>query len=1038
MSKTCGASALANTQNVLCHSGPCTVGVNGEVHMSTAVEVTSGGCEFDLGGRALFIERNFQMTGQGFIRVLNAGNITITSNGRLKARGDFVQPNGFIISGGVISLTSSGTITVDGQIDVTGDSAGQVRLVAVGNVALQGGSLINGIGISSFPDMGMTFTDGGELSITSQTGSITMAGEVSLSGSNQGTGGFVDLTAAVDISITHSLDLTGGGGDGGELDALAGDDIEIKGNINCDSTVGGGFGGAITLAAGEDSLGGSVPGGTIDVNGAALNMAGSFSDELSGDGGELDVAAPGLIRFRGAGAAIRVDAGANFDGSGGSILIDSGDSSFVRLGPTDGDLEIGGIVSMGSSNAGGDGGAFDVTAGRDLIITADIKANGFDTGGDITGSAGRAVTLNGTIEANATTAAGDGGFIDFLAGLASDAGSLGNLTIKKNVSATGGTMSGVSQTISLAGCGLTVENGTKIDGTAGTTTSNIRGGADIDLIARRPMNLQNNTSYLAPPGGTITTIHPPGANPVIGPNGVMFNPPRMDLAVASGPYPNCAVCGDNIVQLGEACDKGAQANGACCNADCSAILCLTPTPTPTVTVTRTLTPTRTATATKTQTPTPTLSATPTLTPTGPAPPTGTTTPAGPTAVVTTTPSPTITTTPVPSTTPTRTVTPTVTVTASPTGTSTPPGPTATQTATPSGGPTATLTITPATSTPTATLTITATPTPTATLTITATPTVTPSAVATQTTTPEPSASVSATATATSEPSTSPTASVGPSPTVTGTATSTPEVSATPTPSPTNTATPSASPVASETPTSTATASPTPSATLSATPSATPSTSPVVTPSSTPSQPPTPQPTSSGGVCGENDDDDADGVCDPDDNCPAIANRDQANVDDDAEGDVCDADDADLDLRRVRARAAANQKGEILVKGEATVTPGAPLNVALGFVVQIMDTLTLDRLFAFEPAECNQLRSGRVVCKADGGRQTARFEPLKAKPGVVRISLRFKGLDLTAPFAPGLLVRLASDPALLVTGIDRVGTIDTCRVTAKAILCVKEP
>ena len=56
--------------------------------------------------------------------MINAGNITVTSTGKLKARGDFVKPNDFIIGGGVISLTSTGTIDIDGTIDVAGDSAG--------------------------------------------------------------------------------------------------------------------------------------------------------------------------------------------------------------------------------------------------------------------------------------------------------------------------------------------------------------------------------------------------------------------------------------------------------------------------------------------------------------------------------------------------------------------------------------------------------------------------------------------------------------------------------------------------------------------------------------------------------------------------------------------------------------------------------------------------------------------------------------------------------------------------------------------------
>ena len=84
------------------------------------------------------------------------------------------------------------------------------------------------------------------------------------------------------------------------------------------------------------------------------------------------------------------------------------------------------------------------------------------------------------------------------------------------------------------------------------------------------------------------------------------------------------------------------------------------------------------------------------------------------------------------------------------------------------------------------------------------------------------------------------------------------------------------------------------------------------------------------------------------------------------------------------------------------------------------------------------KSGRVTCKAPDGRSTARFEPLKAKPGRVRFSVRFQSLTLAEPFAPPLTVRLTTDPGQAVAGIDRVGSFDTCRVTPKSILCVAKP
>ena len=89
VSRTCGPDPVANTASVLCTapSGPCDAT---SVTLGAAIDVQSGGCAFDLGGRTFTVNKTFQMTGAGFITVTNASDITITSTGKLKARGDFV------------------------------------------------------------------------------------------------------------------------------------------------------------------------------------------------------------------------------------------------------------------------------------------------------------------------------------------------------------------------------------------------------------------------------------------------------------------------------------------------------------------------------------------------------------------------------------------------------------------------------------------------------------------------------------------------------------------------------------------------------------------------------------------------------------------------------------------------------------------------------------------------------------------------------------------------------------------------------------
>lgn len=85
LTRVCGSDPIANTTNVLCTepSGPCTLT---SVTLGASVDVVNAGCDFDVGGRNVSIQKTLQMIGSGFITIRHAGSITLTSTGNLKAR----------------------------------------------------------------------------------------------------------------------------------------------------------------------------------------------------------------------------------------------------------------------------------------------------------------------------------------------------------------------------------------------------------------------------------------------------------------------------------------------------------------------------------------------------------------------------------------------------------------------------------------------------------------------------------------------------------------------------------------------------------------------------------------------------------------------------------------------------------------------------------------------------------------------------------------------------------------------------------------
>lgn len=174
--------------------------------------------------------------------------------------------------------------------------------------------------------------------------------------------------------------------------------------------------------------------------------------------------------------------------------------------------------------------------------------------------------------------------------------------------------------------------------------------------------------------------------------------------------------------------------------------------------------------------------------------------------------------------------------------------------------------------------------------------------------------------------------------------------------------------------------------------------------------------------------DGDGVPDAVDNCPDVANADQTDTDGDQLGDACDPDDTPL----VITRAVLKGSGHSLRRAASVFFRGrfaGPVPLAdVGLAVRLHDALNLDRAFHLSPGQCTGGNPGHVTCVTltGGARVSVEMRARRAQVSGYEFTVRIRGLDLAAPFAPPVTLDVAQPD--LVTGLDRVGSIAFCRVS----------
>lgn len=174
------------------------------------------------------------------------------------------------------------------------------------------------------------------------------------------------------------------------------------------------------------------------------------------------------------------------------------------------------------------------------------------------------------------------------------------------------------------------------------------------------------------------------------------------------------------------------------------------------------------------------------------------------------------------------------------------------------------------------------------------------------------------------------------------------------------------------------------------------------------------------------DGDGDGVCDARDDCPAISDPAQRDLDADGIGDPCDDEDASLTVTRLSAQAARPGRGRIELKIDFR-TAGGPdvFDASAGLAVRVRAG-ALDRAQAWKASEC-ATKGGHILCRSGDGRGVATFSTADA--GLHRAAITLGGLTLVGPLASPAVVTLTHG-----AGIDRRGQIGTCAVRARGVSC----
>ncbi|MEH2200039.1 CHAT domain-containing protein [Nostoc sp.] len=266
-----------NFNSPLTLTGVGTTTINAGNGSVTSGQITSAGKNISILGSSLSLGNIFSNVGSS-----NGGNISLTSStGNLTGNGLFSYGNG-TGNGGDINVTSAGNINFTNGIVSDGNNTS-------GNITLQAN---NGIDVATSISAGSpTATKGGNITLNTTSGNITVAGQLDAIANTPGnilvnSGGGINIGVAA--APFPSIDVYSPNGLGGSVNLNAQDDINTQ-SIRTDGTTGGGN---ITISSNNGSInftsGGSVfaGSGNITLTANEINLLGG-ANSFNGSGNFL-------------------------------------------------------------------------------------------------------------------------------------------------------------------------------------------------------------------------------------------------------------------------------------------------------------------------------------------------------------------------------------------------------------------------------------------------------------------------------------------------------------------------------------------------------------------------------------------------------------------------------------------------------------------------------------------------------------------------------------------------------------------------------